>query len=79
MSNFRAGLPAPVHPVVVLRGDHNQCPTCAEFFNSTAAFDRHRVGAFRADARRCLTPSEMEAKGMARNASGFWIIRPRGP
>ncbi len=62
----------------VLRGDHNRCPACGEIFNSSAAFDEHRVGRF-ADThreatagRRCLTPGEMEQKGMRKGWGGFW-------
>jgi hypothetical protein len=47
---------------------------CLEYFNSTAAFDRHRIGA--AAERRCLTVTEMTVRGMACNGSGFWITRP---
>lgn len=61
-----------------LTGDHNQCPTCVEFFNSIAAFEKHRTGRIGApfdapDVRRCLTSDEMRARGMAINAAGFWV------
>lgn len=55
-----------------LTGDKNQCPACAQLFNSVKAFDRHRAGQFGID-RRCLTIREMEAKGMSINSQGFWI------
>lgn len=55
-----------------LTGQRNQCPTCAEYFNSNAAFDKHRTGAFGVD-RRCMTVDEMTAKGMSKGASGFWV------
>lgn len=55
-----------------LTGDRNQCPSCAEYFNSTKAFDRHRIGRFGVD-RRCRTLPEMVALGMVRNEAGFWI------
>jgi hypothetical protein len=63
---------------VKLRGDHCQCSGppykgCGEYFNSTAAFDKHRTGEW--TARRCLSPDEMRAIGMAQTASGFWITR----
>lgn len=54
-----------------LRGDRNQCPTCCEYFNSSAAFEKHRAGEF--TARRCLTAEEMVGKGMDKNDAGFWI------
>jgi hypothetical protein len=55
-----------------LTGDRNQCQGCKEFFNSTFAFDKHRAGDFGKD-RRCLTTEEMDAKGMCKNAAGFWV------
>lgn len=58
-----------------LTGDRNQCQGCKEFFNSTAAFDKHREGRHGVD-RRCLTAAEMEDKGMAKNAAGFWVGSP---
>lgn len=54
-----------------LRGDRNQCPTCSEYFNSTAAFEKHRTGLF--SARRCLSIEEMDVKGMSKNDAGFWV------
>jgi len=58
-----------------LNGDHNQCPRCEEYFNSTFAFDKHRVGEY--SARRCLTAEEMQSVGMAQNAGGWWVGNPR--
>jgi len=63
-----------------LRGDHCQCSGtpyagCGEYFNSTAAFDKHRTGAYLPNQRRCLSPDEMRIKGMAQTATGFWITR----
>jgi hypothetical protein len=54
-----------------LRGDHCACPTCAEYFNSTRAFDKHRSGEW--TARRCLSPDEMRAKGMDMSTEGWWL------
>ena len=58
-----------------------QCTACDDLFNSTTAFDGHRVGAFETlisgCQRRCLTPVEMKAKGWLRNAAGFWITGSR--
>ena len=59
-----------------LTGSRCLCRACGERFNSTAAFDRHRVDAF-ADSRRCLTAEEMSRLGMTRNAAGFWITKVR--
>ncbi|VTU25129.1 hypothetical protein SRS16CHR_03598 [Variovorax sp. SRS16] len=60
-----------------LTGDRNQCPTCGDFFNSTHAFDRHRIGRHAGNQRRCLTAPEMEAQGIALTASGFWVSEIR--
>jgi hypothetical protein len=54
-----------------LRGDHCQCPTCGEYFNSTYAFDKHRTGEYA--ARRCMSRDEMMAKGMAVSSTGFLV------
>ena len=55
-----------------LTGARNQCQGCKEFFNSTAAFDKHRVGQHGVD-RHCLTEPEMLDKGMAKSSTGFWV------
>ncbi|MDR5790295.1 hypothetical protein P9281_27495 [Caballeronia sp. LP003] len=55
-----------------LSGDHNQCCQCGLLFNSTAAFDKHRTGAYGVE-RLCLTRSEMELRGMAKNQQGFRV------
>jgi hypothetical protein len=55
-----------------LTGDRNQCPGCGEHFNSTFAFEKHRMGEFGKD-RRCRTAEEMQERGMSKNAAGFWI------
>ena len=55
-----------------LSGQRNQCRGCGHFFNSNSAFDKHRTGEYGID-RRCRTPAEMTALGMAVNASGFWV------
>lgn len=54
-----------------LRGDRNQCTGCSAYFNSSRAFEKHRVGEFGKD-RRCLTSDEMQAKGMVLGTDGFW-------
>lgn len=60
---------------MTLTNDHNQCPTCSEYFNSTRAFDTHRTGTYDPPQRRCFSVLEMEAKGMSKNSYGFWIRR----
>ena len=59
-----------------LSGDRNQCAGCAELFNSTFSFDKHRVGSHGVD-RRCLTPTAMLEKGFRKNSHGFWVSNPR--
>ena len=64
----------------LLRGDHCQCSGppyqgCGQYFNSTSAFDKHRVGD--GEARRCLTAVEMLRKGMALSSRGWWITAAR--
>jgi len=60
-----------------LTGSRCRCSACGEAFNSTSVFDRHRVGGWqgRGADRRCLSQSEMRARGWDRNAHGFWIER----
>ena len=55
-----------------LTGQHNQCAACHEYFNSNAAFDKHRIGEFGLN-RRCATVEEMRNKGMSLNATGWWV------
>lgn len=55
-----------------LSGDRNQCPTCGKFFNSTAAFEKHRVGTYE-KGRRCRTTEEMLSIGMAPNSTDWWV------
>ena len=54
-----------------LTSDRNQCPTCSEYFNSTYGFDKHRTGPH--TQRSCLSPAQMELKGMSKNNAGFWV------
>lgn len=55
-----------------LSGQHNQCPSCGELFNSNASFDKHRTGVIGKD-RRCMTVDEMRSEGMDKNAGGWWV------
>jgi hypothetical protein len=55
-----------------LTGDSNQCRSCNQWFNSTAAFDKHRTGNFDG-SRRCLTTEEMHARNFGKTATGFWL------
>ena len=55
------------------RGDVNQCPTCFTVFNSTYAFDKHRVGTHTPNTRRCMSDDEMLKAGMGPNKYGRWV------
>jgi len=55
----------------VLRGNHCQCDKCGEYFNSVAAFDKHRIGEHGVD-RRCRTTEEMLKDKMALS-NGWWV------
>jgi hypothetical protein len=56
-----------------LRGNNQcRCSACGELFATVATFDQHRAGDY-SDGRRCLTHSEMLAKGWIQNAAQFWI------
>ena len=55
-----------------------QCSECGETFGGDYGFDRHRInmtGKPGFDPEydwRCATPAEMEARGLHRNAKGWW-------
>lgn len=66
--------PAPTVLTRKLTGDRCHCRACGLYFNSTAAFDKHRSGAFATD-RRCLTSQEMAERGMATNSAGYWVTK----
>ena len=65
------------NPEIELRGDRNECPGCGGLFNSTRAFERHRLGRVATAERRCATEPEMLGRGMARNKAGFWVTELR--
>lgn len=44
---------------------------CHESFNSDSAFDKHRI--WDDEVRRCMTVTEMTAKGMSMNARNWWV------
>ena len=59
----------------------NVCPSCREDFGGIQAFDAHRIGKHaycfsldRPDGRRCLTTSELLARGFWRNSRGRWSL-----
>lgn len=49
-----------------------KCPACKKFFNSIAAFDKHRSGSY-TDGRECLDEAGMRAIGMDVNDAGYWV------
>jgi hypothetical protein len=49
-----------------------QCIGCDEYFNSVAAFDKHRVEGI-CETRRCMTSKELLSSGLTKNKDGFWI------
>ena len=57
-----------------LGSQRNQCQGCKQYFNSNAAFDKHRTGKHGVN-RRCMTSEEMKDKGMSINHAGFWITK----
>jgi hypothetical protein len=59
-----------------LQGDRCRCSTCGELFNSTLAFDKHRVGEY-GSSRRCLDAVQMTIRGMSKLDDGFWVTRRR--
>lgn len=59
------------------------CPECHETFGGTRAGDLHRAGQHGVtsgpDRRRCLTPAQLEAKGLVQNSKGYWVQRAEFP
>lgn len=55
--------------------DHCRCSACGEYFNSTFAFDSHRLG--NPDVRRCLSVDEMRERGFSVNAKSLWVTKTR--
>lgn len=62
---------------MILRGDHCQCAACLEYFNSTYAFDRHRIGKHGIN-RSCRTAKQMDKLGWRKTATGFWMTPRMG-
>ena len=58
-----------------LRGDHCRCSACHLEFNSTAAFDKHRIG--KHSGKRCRTIPEMRRAGMILSSTGGGL--PQNP
>jgi hypothetical protein len=64
-----------MRPTRKLTDSRCQCSGGGEYFSSDAAFDMHRVGRFGVD-RRCMTPADMRAAGMAKTSDDWWVTRP---
>lgn len=76
-----------------LRGDRCRCTACGELFNSTFAFDKHRIGLARlrvgaakpipahlqrvGSDLRCFSIAAMQEMGFSKNPRGFWITSSR--
>ena len=56
-----------------------KCSSCGKYFNSAAAFDKHRVGLYVFKERRCLTTQEMQDIGMDLNKAEYWITEKMAP
>lgn len=59
------------------RGSQCLCRECLQLFRSERPFNRHRVGEYEPDTRRCLTEIELRAKGYVQNSAGVWAFAPR--
>ena len=57
-----------------LSGDQCQCRGCGKYFNSTKAFDKHRVWKDKL-TRICLDEFAMLAIGMEPNRKGLWVTQ----
>ena len=53
-----------------LTGNVCRCAACGEYFQHPNAFEKHRVGTYQPDTRRCLTAAEMDAQGFERDPRG---------
>lgn len=55
------------------------CTVCHQTFTGTGAGDKHRVGDYWPNERRCLSGDEMRAKGMRQNDRGHWNLGGTSP
>lgn len=53
-----------------------RCTACGDYFNSTAAFDKHRTGEY-PGARRCMDHQERRERKMDTNTAGYWVTALR--
>lgn len=68
----------PRDPKLPLYTDKCRCMACGEYFNSSSAFTKHRVGPL-GHARRCLTPAQLRARGWFLTDTGHWASMRRLP
>ena len=66
----------PNDPMLRQGSDHCRCMECGEYFNSTYAFDLHRVGAL--PNKRCLSTLELGSGGWGRGPLGHWLSPQKG-
>lgn len=46
-----------------------KCGACGEYFNSVAAFDKHRIGEW--------TDRKCDVSKLEKNAQGYWVTKVR--
>jgi hypothetical protein len=63
-------------PKLPLGSDKCRCMACGLYFNSTFAFDGHRIGRIGLD-RRCRTGDQLKALGWCLSSTGHWITEAR--
>jgi hypothetical protein len=57
----------------VLTGKRCQCPSCKEYFSTTANFDRHRRGIHGVD-RACVDPIDAGLVVRQSGSNSFWSM-----
>ncbi len=64
-------------PSLSLGSSRCECAECGQFFSTTSNFERHRAGLYDT-GRRCLTPADIQAKGLIRKR-GVWVQNATRP
>lgn len=57
---------------IIIGHKPEHCSECHETFTCTRAGDLHRAGQPGVN-HHCLTPAQMEGKGMVQNTKGYWM------
>lgn len=65
-------------PMLGYGTDHCWCPECGLYFNSTFAFDNHRVRNPGLPEKRCLSSADLRQRGWGQKTSGHWHTPSRG-